>query len=150
MHPLWSAKDYNRIDFYSHRHGNLDPCACAHRRKCTGAGSKATRQERLERVGKIICRPSGLPWVIWLERLMRPCPVLLLNCLLAPRHARKDSNLACRKTCGPLPLLREPVFRGCPGFASAVDTTAKAPLGRLLSSGHEGRFYAPKELWEAY
>ncbi|MEW8288245.1 MAG: hypothetical protein AB2697_19880, partial [Candidatus Thiodiazotropha endolucinida] len=26
---------------------------------------------------KNTCRPSGVPWLVWLERLLWPCPVLL-------------------------------------------------------------------------
>ena len=51
-HPVSWARNYHRIDSHSHRHGDLDPCACAHRRqgKCAGVGSQATWQEQFERV----------------------------------------------------------------------------------------------------
>ena len=38
-HPVSWARNYHRIDSYSHRHGSLDTCACAHRwwGKCASA-----------------------------------------------------------------------------------------------------------------
>ena len=53
-HPVLWAGIYNRIDYYSNRHGDLDPYACAHRRwgKCAGAGSQASWQEWFKSVGE--------------------------------------------------------------------------------------------------
>ena len=53
-HPVSWAINYHRIDSNSNRHGDFDPCACAHRRwgKSAGAGSQATWQEWFKRVGK--------------------------------------------------------------------------------------------------
>ena len=121
----------DRIDSHSHRHGDLDPCACAHRRKCAGAGSQAVRQKRFERVGQTTptapwARPGKFSW----QGRGGPAWYHCLNCLLALEYIRKDCGVACREYVGCCHCCGDPASRGCSGLA--ISMTAKAPLGQLL------------------
>ena len=102
-HPVLWARNYHRIDSHSHRHGDLNHCACAHRGwgKCAGAGSQATWQERFERVGeKTPAGPQACPGKLGWQGCCGPARYHWLNCLLAPGHIGKDWDLARRKSVG--------------------------------------------------
>ena len=69
------------------------------------------RQERFERVdNKSTCRLSGVPWVVWLEKLLRLCPVSLAQLSLGSWGRSERPRLGLQEICWSWPLLREPCF----------------------------------------
>ena len=141
-HPVSWAKNYGRIDSHSHRHGDLDPCACAHRRRgeCAGAGFQATWQEQFGRVGeKTPTGPWACPGLFRWQGRCGPARYHWLNCLLALEYIGKDCDLALRKFVGLGHCCGDPASRGCSGLAS--ETITKAPQGHPLPQRPQGPFF---------
>ena len=137
-YPVSWARNYYRIDSHSNRHGDLDPCACAHRwwGKCACAGSRATWQERFERVGeKTPTGPCARPGLFSWQGRCGPSRYHWLNCLLALEYIGKD----CRTFVGLGHCCGDPASRGCSGLPSEMIT--KAPQGHPLSQRPQEPFF---------